>query len=194
MLPSVLPRLATDSAVRVFPGVWKPLFLRLPSRDGTPFPGRSSLPTSFVSFFVFYIFPTCFWRQWSAFLGAWCPLPAFRSCFVEFTQRWNVLLMNLWGRKWSPRPIPPPSSEFPQHGILSSKVFLPVLWWPNCISLNHCFDSPLLTDKIGHSKMIYSQIFFFCGVLFRDDVHSYFAWPNPKVFIAGFVCFFLVLL
>ena len=34
MLPSVLPRLTTDSAVRVFPGVWKPLFLRLPSRDG----------------------------------------------------------------------------------------------------------------------------------------------------------------
>ena len=34
MLPSVLPRLATDPAVRVFPGVWKPLFLRLPSRDG----------------------------------------------------------------------------------------------------------------------------------------------------------------
>ena len=36
MLPSVLPRLGTDSAVRRFPGVWKPLFLRLPSRDGTP--------------------------------------------------------------------------------------------------------------------------------------------------------------
>ena len=29
MLPSVLPRLATDSAVRVFPGVWKPRFLRI---------------------------------------------------------------------------------------------------------------------------------------------------------------------
>ena len=37
MLPSVLPRLATDSAVRVFPGVWKLLFfLRLPSWDGSP--------------------------------------------------------------------------------------------------------------------------------------------------------------
>ena len=36
MLPSVLPRLATDSAVRVFPGVWKLLFLRLPSQDGAP--------------------------------------------------------------------------------------------------------------------------------------------------------------
>ena len=36
MLPSVLPRLGTDSVVRRFPGVWKPLFLRLPSWDGAP--------------------------------------------------------------------------------------------------------------------------------------------------------------
>ena len=37
MLPSVVPRLATDSPVRVFSGVWKRLsFLRLPSRDGSP--------------------------------------------------------------------------------------------------------------------------------------------------------------
>ena len=49
MLPSVVSRLATDSAVTVFPGVWKLLF-------NTPFPGWSSIPTSFVSFFVFYIF------------------------------------------------------------------------------------------------------------------------------------------
>ena len=56
MLPSVLPRLTTDSAGRVFPGVWKPLFLKFPSRDRLPFLGWSSLPTSFVSFFVFYIF------------------------------------------------------------------------------------------------------------------------------------------
>ena len=38
MLPSVVPRLTTDLAVRVFPGVWKPLFIK------TPFPGRSSIP------------------------------------------------------------------------------------------------------------------------------------------------------
>ena len=44
MLPSVFPRLATDSAGRVFPGVWKPLFLKLPSRDGLPFLGWASLP------------------------------------------------------------------------------------------------------------------------------------------------------
>ena len=50
-----------------------------------------------------------FWRQWAAFLDAWCPLPAFRSCFVEFSQCSNVLSKNLWGRKWSPHPIPLPS-------------------------------------------------------------------------------------
>ena len=50
-----------------------------------------------------------FQRQWTAFHGAWCPLLMIRSCFVEFAQHSNVLLMNLWGRKWYPRPIPPPS-------------------------------------------------------------------------------------
>ena len=51
MLPSVVPRLTTDSAVRVFPGVWKLVsFLRLPSWDGA-----LSLPLLSL-FFVFYIF------------------------------------------------------------------------------------------------------------------------------------------
>ena len=64
MLPSVVPRLTTDSAVRVFPGVWKPLFLRLPSWDGAP-----SLPLLSL-FLSFIFFPTSFQRQWAAFLGA----------------------------------------------------------------------------------------------------------------------------
>ena len=72
------------------------LFLRLPSWD-------RALSFPLLSLFLSFIFfPTSFWRQRVAFLGAWCPLPAFRSCFVEFSQRLNVLLMNLWGRKWSP--------------------------------------------------------------------------------------------
>ena len=50
MLPSKVPRLTTDSAVRVFPGVWKPLFFK------TPFLGRIFVSTSFVSLFIFYIF------------------------------------------------------------------------------------------------------------------------------------------
>ena len=69
LLPSVLPRLATDSAGRVFPGVWKPLFLKFLSWDGLPFPGRSSLPTSFVSLFVFYIFSYLLSKTMGCFSG-----------------------------------------------------------------------------------------------------------------------------
>ena len=65
MLPSVVPRLATDSGVRVFPGVWKLLsFLRLPSRDGA-----LSLPLLSL-FLSFIFFPFSLQRQWAAFLGA----------------------------------------------------------------------------------------------------------------------------
>ena len=118
MLPSEVPRLATDSAVRVFPGVWKLLsFLRLPSRDGA-----LSLPLLSL-FLSFIFFPTSFWRQWAAFLGDWCPLPTFRSCFVEFSQRSNVLLMNLWGRKWSPHPIPLPSEDRLLAALLRTELW-----------------------------------------------------------------------
>ena len=100
MLPSEVPMLTTDSPVRVFPGVWKPLFFK------TPFLGWISIPPSFVSLFIFYIF-------FLPFLGAWCPLSTFRTCFVEFAQRSNVPLMNFCGRKWSPCPIPLPSEDHP---------------------------------------------------------------------------------
>ena len=50
MLPFVVPRLTTDLPVRVFPGVWKSLFFKI------PFSGWISVPTSFVSLFIFYIF------------------------------------------------------------------------------------------------------------------------------------------
>ena len=49
MLPSEIPRLATDPLVRVFPGVWKLIFFK------TPFLGRISVPISFVCLFIFYI-------------------------------------------------------------------------------------------------------------------------------------------
>ena len=45
------------------------LFLRHLSWDGTPFPGQSSLPTSFVSFFIFYIFSYHFLKTMICFSG-----------------------------------------------------------------------------------------------------------------------------
>ena len=96
----------------------------------TPFPGWNSIHPAFVSFFVFYIFSYLPLKTWVAFLGAWCPLPAFRSCFVEFTQLLNALLMNLWGRKCSPCPTPPPSWLLPKakyevvcHSLLQWTTF-----------------------------------------------------------------------
>ena len=74
----------------------------------TPSPGQVSVPNSFVSL-SFIFCPTSFWREWAAFLGAWCPPPVFRTCFLEFAQQSNEFLMNLWGRRWSPHPICPPS-------------------------------------------------------------------------------------
>ena len=64
MLPSVLPKLGTDSAVRGF------LVFGNFSLFKTPFPGRNSVPPSFVSFFVFYIFSYLLSKSWVAFLGA----------------------------------------------------------------------------------------------------------------------------
>ena len=90
MLPSEDPRLATDSPVRVFLGVWKLFsFLRLPSWDGSP-----SL-TSFVSLFIFYIFSYLLLKTMGCFFGClmssdgiqklFCGIySAFKCSFDEF--------------------------------------------------------------------------------------------------------------
>ena len=73
----------------------------------TPSQDRSPSLTLLPLFLSFLFCPTSFRRECVAFLGAWCPPPVFRSCFVEVAQHLNDLLMNLSGRKWSPCPIPP---------------------------------------------------------------------------------------
>ena len=89
MLPSVVPRLATDSAVRVFPGVWKLLSF------WDSLLGQSSIPTSFVSFFVFYNFSYLLLKTMGYFSGClmssagiqklFCGIySAFKCSFDEF--------------------------------------------------------------------------------------------------------------
>ena len=65
----------------------------------TPSPGWVSIPKSFVSFFVFYILSYLVLKRMDCLLGAWCPLPVFKSCFVEIAQYSNDPLKNLWGKK-----------------------------------------------------------------------------------------------
>ena len=75
----------------------------------TPSLGWVSVPNSFVSLFIFYSLSYLLSKRMDCLSGAWCALPAFRSCFVEFAQCSNDLSMNLLGRNWSRHPIPPPS-------------------------------------------------------------------------------------
>ena len=63
MLPSEVPRLATESPVRVFPGIWKLLFFK------TPFLGWISIPPSFLSLFIFYIFSYLLLKTMGCFSG-----------------------------------------------------------------------------------------------------------------------------
>ena len=79
MLPYVLPKLGADLAVRRFPGVWKLLFLSLPSQDGTP-----SLPLLSL-FLSFIFFPTSFRRLGLLF---WVPDVLCRHSEVVL---WNLL-------------------------------------------------------------------------------------------------------
>ena len=105
MLPFEIPNFPTNPPVRGFPIVWKLVLLHnsLPRMD-------LLWSLNSLSLFLSFIFcPTSFWRHWPVFLVVRCPLPAFRSCFVEVAPHSNDLLMNLWGIKCSPCPIPPPS-------------------------------------------------------------------------------------
>ena len=60
-----------------------------------------------LPFFVFIFCPTWFW-DWFVFLEVWGPLPVFR-CYVGIVPHADDFLIYLWGRRWSPCPIPSPS-------------------------------------------------------------------------------------
>ena len=64
MLPSVLPRLGTDSAVRRFPGVRKLLSF------SDSLPGTELRPSLFCLLFCLFIFSYLLSKTWVAFLGA----------------------------------------------------------------------------------------------------------------------------
>ena len=91
-----------------------------------------------LSLLLSFIFcPTSFWREWAAFLGAWCLPPAFRRGFLEVAQHSNDLLMNLLGRKWSPilflRHLGTPHDDYfylhSKNLLLVSVLFLSFVLW-----------------------------------------------------------------
>ena len=82
-LPSEIPKLPKD--LERVSWCLETSLLQLPPQDSSP----SLTPLSLFLSFIFC--PTSFWRKWAAFLGAWCPLLVFGSCFVELAQRSNDL-------------------------------------------------------------------------------------------------------
>ena len=80
-----------SSCQLMFPGVRSFLVF---SSFGLKPPASGFLSYSYSSLKTPPSIPHSFWREWAAFLGAWCPLPVFRRCFVEFAQHSNDLLMS----------------------------------------------------------------------------------------------------
>ena len=104
MLPSEIPKLPPDPPVKWFPIV-ETSPSQHPPQDGSP-----SLTFVSLSFFSFIFCPISFWREWAAFLGAWCPLPAL-FCGSCSTFKWTF--DEFVGEKVVPCPIPPPSWDHP---------------------------------------------------------------------------------
>ena len=93
MLPSEVPRLTTDSPVRVFPGVWKPLFFK------TPFLGCISVPTSFVSLFIFYIFSYLLSKTVGCFSGCLMSSASIQKLFCRIYSAFKCFFDEFVGKK-----------------------------------------------------------------------------------------------
>ena len=78
MLPSVLPRLGTDSAVRVFPGVWKLLSFE------DSLPGTELCPYLFCLFFCFLYFSYLLSKTMGCFSGCLMSSAGIQELFCGF--------------------------------------------------------------------------------------------------------------
>ena len=93
MLPSVVPRLATDSAVSVSWCLETSFFFK------TPFPGGSSVPTSFVSVFMFYIFSYLLLKTMGCFSGCLMSSASIQKLFCGFFSAFKCSFDEFVGEK-----------------------------------------------------------------------------------------------
>ena len=107
--------------VRGFPIVWKLFNLH----DSLP---RMRLcPEILCLSFSLYLLSYLILKRLVCLSGIWDPPLAFRSCSVQVAPHADDLSMYLWGIKWSPHPIPPPSwDHLPLllHFTLKHQIFL----------------------------------------------------------------------
>ena len=100
MLPSVVPRVATDLAVRVFPGVWKLLsFLKFPSR-------MELHPYLFCLSFIFYIFSYLLSKTMGCFSGCLMSSAGIQKLFCGIFSVFKCSFDEYVGEKMVSHPIP----------------------------------------------------------------------------------------
>ena len=103
MLPSEVPRLTTDLPVRVLPDVWKLLFFK------TPFLGRSSVPTSFASLFIFYSFSYLLSKTMGCFSGCLMSSASIQKLFCGICLAFKCSFDEFVGEKMVSHPVSLPS-------------------------------------------------------------------------------------
>ena len=112
----------------------------------TPSPGQVSVPKSFVSIFVFYILSYLLLKRLGCLSGCLVSSASVQKLFCGIAQHSNDLLMNLWGRKWSPCPIPLPSwDRLPEKLQIQHSSMLRTL-------CSHCQGT--MFDLVTESKLI----------------------------------------
>ena len=120
VLSSVAPKLSPHPPslpVKGLPSVWK-LFLLHSSLP------LVQVPSLFFCLCCFFFFcPTQVCGEFLAFWEVWGLLPAFSRCSVRVVPHVDVLLMYLWGGRWSPRLTLPPSWPSPPSSLTFVFVF-----------------------------------------------------------------------
>ena len=108
----------------------------------------SPCPYSFVFVFSFFFCPTQVLGEALAFWEVWGLLPVFSRCSVGVVPRVDIFLMYLWGGRWSPRLIPPPSWRSPQVNLLLN-------WNPHPAALVRTWTFFSLRDFPSLPRLLY---------------------------------------
>ena len=137
MLPSVLPRLSTDSAVRVFPGVWKPLLLQ----DSLP---RTGLCPSFLYLFVFYILSYLLLKTMDCLSGCLMSSASIQKLFCEICSVFKCSFDEFVGEK----------VVSPSYSSTVLELPLRIIFYKNLIvkSSNNNFIKTQTVESANYSK------------------------------------------
>ena len=135
--PLEIPSLATDPTVRVFPGVWKLL-----SFFKTPFLGQISVPTSFVSLFIFYILSYLLSKTMGCLSGCLMSSASIRKLFCGICSAFRCSFDEFVGEKVISPSYSSAILGLPPHMCLLAYLFIPFY-------TNRCIQVVYIKQKRG---------------------------------------------